>query len=87
MKVIEIREEVKIQQEDKIIVLEKGDKIEIVRENRDWMETERAILDSSLATEEIESILETSGHQTFSFGGERKLLANYMAGVLEGSIG
>lgn len=34
MKVIEIKEEVKIKQEDKIIVLEAGDKIEIVKEAR-----------------------------------------------------
>lgn len=61
-------------------------KIINIHENSMWALTEKFINRSSIKTDELEAILKVAGHNTLSFNHERGLLANYMAGVLEGSI-
>jgi len=52
----------------------------------DWSATERVIMNSEIAVDTLKNILTAAGHNILPFGTDRKLLANYMAGVLEGSI-
>ena len=58
----------------------------IIESASQWSEAERLLRKTSITDKELYDVLTAAGHNVYSMINDRALLANYLAGVLEGSI-